>query len=144
MKMNAFLEKLQDTEVVSAIRHAEGRTSGEIRVFISRSATQDPVKAAGLQFERLGMTRTEERNGVLVYLAPESRRFAIIGDKGIHERCGEAFWHEVAEEMGKEFRDGQFTRGLVHGIHRAGELLARHFPRQPDDRNELPDAVERD
>ncbi|NDE98252.1 MAG: hypothetical protein EB034_08240 [Verrucomicrobia bacterium] len=87
------------------------------------------------------MTQTRERNGVLLYVAPRSRTFAIVGDEGVHARCGEAFWREVAQALTAEFRKGDFTAGILLGVQRAGSLLAEHFPRQGDDRNELPDTV---
>lgn len=128
--------------VVAAIGAAELRTSGEIRVFVSREPADDAVAAATKQFERLGMTQTAARNGVLIFIAPASRTFAVLGDTGIHEKCGDGFWRELADAMTAEFQRGNFTAGLELGIARAGELLAEHFPRRPDDRNELPDRVE--
>jgi uncharacterized membrane protein len=79
---------------------------------------------------------------VLIFVAPRSRTFAIIGDEAIHARCGETFWHEVASAMEAEFRREDFTTGLVLGIDRAGALLAGHFPRGSGDKNELPDRVD--
>ena len=90
------------------------------------------------------MTRTRERNAVLLYVAPRSRTFAIIGDEAVHAKCGEPFWRSIAEAMTTHFLAGNFTEGILHGIDRAGALLAEHFPRRPDDQNELPDAVETD
>ena len=134
---------IDHVKVVAAIGAAEPRTAGEIRVLVSAEAAEDPIVAAKKQFERLGMTRTAARNGVLIFVAPASHTFAVIGDTGIHEKCGDGFWRELAEAMTAHFRRGEFTGGLVLGIHRAGELLAQHFPRRPDDRNELPDQIER-
>jgi uncharacterized membrane protein len=102
------------------------------------------VAAAQEQFTRLGMAQTRDRNGVLIYLAPRSQQFAVIGDSGVHARCGAAFWQELARSMSEHFRNGDFTTGIVQGISRAGELLGEHFPRRPDDHNELPDRVARD
>lgn len=144
MKEQAFIEQLQNDQIVAAIGAAEAKTSGEIRIFISRQETSDPLAAAQAEFTRTGMTKTVERNGVLIFVAPRSQKFAIIGDKAIHERCGENFWHEVAEEMTAHFRKSEFTEGIVSAIQKAGTLLAEHFPRRTDDKNELPDAVERD
>ena len=104
--------------VVAAIGAAELRTSGEIRVFVSREAVDDPVAAATRQFERLGMTQTAARNGVLIFIAPASRNFAAIGDAGIHEKCGDRFWCELAAAMTTEFQRGNFTAGLELGIAR--------------------------
>jgi uncharacterized membrane protein len=133
--------KIDHARVVAAIGAAEQKTSGEIRVLLARHAAPDPVAAAQKHFERLGMTRTAARNGVLFFLAPRSRTFAVIGDTAVHEKCGDAFWRELADAMSAHFQRGDFTAGLVHGIERAGALLAEHFPRQPDDRNELPDEI---
>jgi uncharacterized membrane protein len=127
--------------VVAAITAAEQRTSGEIRVVISRARAVDAVALAREEFERLGMTKTAARNGVLILLAPATRNFAVIGDRGIHEKCGDDFWRELASRMTQHFQHGDFTAGLVHGIEHAGLLLAQHFPRSPDDRNELPDDI---
>ena len=134
--------KIDHARVVAAIRAAEQRTSGEIRVLLARQEAPDAVAAAKGHFERLGMTQTAARNGVMIFLAPRSRTFAVIGDTGVHEKCGKTFWTELAAAMETHFRGGDFTAGLVHGIERAGELLAAHFPHQPDDKNELPDEIE--
>ena len=144
MKEQQFIEQLQNEQIVAAICAAEAKTSGEVRVFISGKETSDPLAAAQEEFTRMGMTRTAERNGVLIFVAPRSQKFAIIGDKGINERCGENFWHEVAEDMAAHFKKAEFTEGIVSAIHKAGTLLAEHFPRRTGDQNELPDAVERD
>lgn len=143
MSKPQFIQQLRETEIVAAIRAAERKTSGELRVFISDKDAADPVAAAQEQFTRLGMTRSRERNAVLIYLVPGTRKFAVIGDTGVHARCGNAFWQELARSMSEHFRKAEFTEGIVQGITRAGELLAEHFPRRPDDSNELPDRVVR-
>ena len=134
--------KIDHAVVVAAIGAAELNTSGEIRVVLCRHKVADPVAAAQHEFSRLGMDATASRNGVLIYLAPRSRNFAVIGDRGVHEKCGDAFWKELAAAMTGHFKRDEFTDGLVHGIERAGELLADHFPRTGEDRNELPDGIE--
>jgi len=141
MKTKEFLNQLQHDEIVAAIRKAEKTSSGEIRVFISRHEPEDPVKAAQVEFTRLGMDKTPEKNGVLIYVAPRAHKFAVIGDAGVHERCGDGFWTRVAAEMTGHFKRGEFTEGILHGIKKAGELLAEHFPRKAGDRNELPDDI---
>ena len=142
MSIFSPLPRIDHARVIAAIAAAEARTSGEVRVFISSRAATDPVDAAQRQFERMNMTRTADRNGVLIFLAPASHTFAVIGDQGVHEKCGDAFWRELSAAMTEYFKRGEFTDGLTLGITRAGELLARHFPRSPDDRNELPDTIE--
>ena len=90
------------------------------------------------------MTRTAARNGVLIYIAPKLRRFRILGDLGIHEKCGDEFWKETAAGMEERFRRGEFTEGVVEGIEKAETLPRLHFPRSTSDVNELPDEVTED
>jgi len=142
--MKAFLNQLQHDAIIAAIRAAESKTSGEIRVFISRQQVEDPVVAAQAQFEKLGMTQTRHRNGVLIFVAPRARKFAVIGDTAVHQRCGAGFWQALAGEMTGHFQQADFSAGIIHAIHKAGELLAAHFPPQPGDGNELPDEIEGD
>ena len=142
MKLFSSLPRIDHPRVVSAIAAAERKTSGEIRVVITRRKVADPVAEATRQFERLGMTATSQRNGVLILLAPRSRTFAVIGDTAVHAKCGMSFWTELASAMSGFFKRGEFTDGLVHGIERAGDLLADHFPHSANDRNELPDEIE--
>jgi uncharacterized membrane protein len=92
----------------------------------------------------MGMEKTRERNGVLIFVAPRAHKFAVVGDVSVHARCGEEFWKQLTREMGGHFGKSEFTSGIVHGVRKAGELLAQHFPRRPDDTNELPDDVEAD
>lgn len=144
MKHHAFHKKLHHGDIVAAIRNVEAKTSGEIRVFISHKKTDDSVAAAQRAFEKLGMTKTRERNGVLIFVAPTTQKFAVIGDSGVHQHCGDSFWQEVAHEMSEHFRRAEFQQGIIHGIQKAGALLAKHFPHKSDDKNELSDRVERD
>ena len=144
MRARDFLKELHQEKIVAAIRKAEKRTTGEIRVFISRHEPSDPIAAAQVQFTRMNMDKTTDRNGVLIYVAPRVRKFAIIGDSGVHERCGQEFWEKVAAEMTNHFKKSDFTEGILHGIHKAGELLAEHFPAKGDHPNQLSDDVEHD
>lgn len=144
MKAREFLKQLRDEEISAAIRAAEHITSGEIRVFVTHKKIADPIEAAQTAFVKMGMTKTRERNGVLIFVAPRTQKFAVIGDEGVHKRCGNQFWQAMAAEMSGHFKKSEFTPGIVHGVRKAGELLAQHFPRRPDDRNELPDRVAHD
>jgi len=144
MKAREFLSQLQHDAIVKAIGQAEQKTSGEIRIFISRKEPEDPVAAAQKVFLHLGMDKTKEKNGVLIFVAPKVRKFAIIGDAAVHARCGDEFWKEVAGEISIHFRKEDFSEGILHGITRAGQLLAEHFPRHPGDKNQLPDDIAHD
>ena len=146
MKSREFIDALAEELIVNAIRAAEAKTSGEIRVFVTRQKLHDKNvrERARMEFERLHIGDTARRNGVLFYIVPADQAFAVIGDEGIHAKCGQTFWDETAAAMEALFREGKFTDAVVAGVQRAGEVLARHYPRQADDRNELSDAVARD
>jgi uncharacterized membrane protein len=144
MRARDFLNQLRHDDIVAAIRDAERQTSGEIRVFISRKPVDEPVSTAQAAFVRLGMEKTRGRNGVLIFVAPRAQKFAVIGDTAVHAKCGEAFWLEMRDSMTEHFRKGEFTHGIILGIKKAGVLLSQHFPRQRDDRNELPDDIVHD
>lgn len=143
MNLFKFLIDVNDERIVEAIRAGEARTSGEIRAYIASGKHPNPYPAAVRKFHAMGMTETRERNGILIYIAPRSQSFALVGDEAIHARCGESFWNSVRDEMTRAFKDESPTDAIVTGVTRVAELLAVHFPRQSDDRNELADTVTR-
>lgn len=136
-----FFSDVQVKEISSAIEAAERRTSGEVRVHIEKNCPGDAVKEAEKWFGKLGMHKTEDRNGILIYLAVESRVFAIYGDAGIHEKVHQEFWNEISHELEAKFREGKFTEGLVMVIHRTGEQLLKYFPLKENDKDELTNDV---
>lgn len=136
-----FPPKIDKERVLEAIAQAEARTSGEIRVVLVHHAVTDPIAEAVKEFQKLGMHQTLHRNGVLILLAPKSRKFSVIGDKGVNDLCGQEFWGGTVKTMQEAFRAREFTRGLVEGIGLIGELLAQHFPPEADAGNELPDDI---
>ena len=141
MRPDRFLTADQQATVVDAVRLAEKRTSGEIRIHIDGECEGNPMERAEEVFGKLGMHRTELRNGILIYLACNTKVFAIIGDKGINDLVPEHFWEDVIEVMGREFREGRFTEGLVQAVLKAGDKLQEYFPHQSDDVNEQPDEI---
>jgi uncharacterized membrane protein len=145
MEPRSFVDRLENERIVQAIREVEARSRGEVRVHVSEQPVEDAQAAAAAVFEKLGMAATGERNGVLLFVAPRSHKFAVIGDAGIHARCGDAFWSSVAAALQEDFKAGRFTEGIVSAVGRVGAVLAEHFPRltEREDRNELPDEVSR-
>jgi uncharacterized membrane protein len=144
MEPKTFLNALDDAKITAAIAEAEMRTSGEIRVFVSHQQVSDCMVEARKQFGLLQMQKTRERNAVLIYFAPKVQSFAIWGDVAVHEKCGENFWNGIRDRMVPLLKEQKFTEALVLAAREVGDALARHFPRQPDDKNELPDAIVRD
>lgn len=142
MSRRRLLEKLELDRVEEAIRAAETQTSGEVRVSISPPFWGDVRSAAEHAFARMGMTRTRQRNAVLFFVVPSRRKFAVIGDSGIHEKVGQQFWDSLTADMTEHFRHDDFTGGLVRAIRAVAEELALHFPWHEGDKNELPDLVD--
>lgn len=142
MRTREFLSKVEHDQIVQAIREAESRTSGEIRVFIQRGKLNaDPVIAAQKKFHKLGMHTTRERNAVLIFVVPRAHNFAVVGDKAIHEKCGDDFWRRIVDGMRAHFKNENFSHALVGAINEIGNLLSAHFPKTPGNANELPDDV---
>lgn len=117
MHQKTFTKHLQHDAVVAAIRDAEHKTSGQILVSISPKHIDDPVAAAQAEFLRLGMNQSPERNGVLIFVAPRAHKFAVIGDKAVHAKCGDEFWLKLADTMSGYFRKSEFTPGIIHGAN---------------------------
>ncbi|HEX7862704.1 MAG TPA: TPM domain-containing protein [Verrucomicrobiae bacterium] len=143
METKDFLHALKDDEVARAIADAEKLTSGEIRVFVNESAVENVVLEGEKQFIRMGMTKTAQRNGVLIYFAPKSQKFAVIGDEGVHKKCGQKFWEHITEEMTPLLKSGRFTEAITLAVRDIGTALAKEFPPVANDRNELPNRVAR-
>lgn len=144
MKTKDFINRLDDPKIALAIEEAEKGTSGEIRVFVTARTVEDALAEAEREFLREGMDKTVDRNAVLIYFAPRSQTFAIVGDQGVHEKCGQDFWEGIREHMTPHLKQRHFTEAILAGVRETGEALAKHFPPKAGDRNELPDRVLRD
>lgn len=131
-----FSEKEQDL-IRQAIEDAEKETSGEIRVCAEKYCKTEPLERASSYFLKIGMDKTAHRNGVLIYIATEDHKFAVIGDKGINELVPSDFWDSTRHAMAEKFRKQQLAEGLVAGIRMAGEKLRVFFPAHDSDKNEL-------
>jgi len=136
-----FFSKSEKKSIVSAVQQAEKNTSGEIRVHLERKVSPDIMAHAQKEFERLGMVRTEARNGVLIFIGVQSRRFAILGDQGINEKTPSGFWDEIVQIMTSHFKEDRFADGITAAVIKIGEKLSASFPYQRDDINELPDEI---
>jgi len=135
-----------DLEAVrAAIAQAEAQTSAEIRLHLEHRVPSavggDALVRAREVFASLGMHRTRQRNGVLIYLALADRRLAIVGDDGIHTRVGDDYWAALRDHMVTRLRQGQAQQGVLEVIAEAGQALRRYFPREPGDTDELSDEV---
>jgi uncharacterized membrane protein len=141
-KVEDFLTKDEEEQIVEAIRTAEKSTSGEIRVHIEKTHGEADIFDRTLEvFHLLKMDNTKQSNGVIIYVAVEDRDFVIYGDKGINEVVPTDFWESTKDAIVSQFKKGNFKQGLIDGILRAGEELKKHFPWDENDVDELPNNI---
>ena len=140
-KVEDFLSKQDEQEIIEAIKIAEKNTSGEIRVHLEKKTSMAPIDRAVEVFHELKMTQTKDRNGVLIYVAVKSKHFAIYGDQGINEKVGADFWNSTKEVMLNHFKNGNNKQAFVDGIIKTGEQLKHHFPHQYVDVDELSNEI---
>ncbi|MGB1284337.1 MAG: TPM domain-containing protein [Polaribacter sp.] len=140
-KVEEFLTKKEEEEIVSAIRIAEKNTSGEIRVHIESTSKKDHYERALEVFQLLKMNTTKDQNGVLLYVAVNDKKFVIYGDKGIDKVVGDDFWNTTKDVIQYHFQEGNFKQGIIDGILKAGKELKTYFPWQTDDTNELSNEI---
>ena len=142
MRTHRFLSHLDHDRIAKAIKEAEARTSGQIRVYIQRGQLEgDALLLAQKKFQKVGMDKTRERNAVLIFVAPRARKFAVIGDSGVHEKCGDQFWQRLVDSMRAHFKNEKFSQAIVEAVEETGKLLAQHFPKKATGTNELPDSI---
>lgn len=135
-----FIQEDKD-RIQSAVLKAELDSSGEIRVHLENHCKKEVLDRAAFLFNELKMNQTEQRNGVLFYLAVKDKKFAVIGDSGINVIVEDHFWEEVRQLMAEHFKTGDFVTGLEKGIELTGRKLKKHFPYHHDDINELSDEI---
>lgn len=140
-KVEDFLTAAQEQEIINAIKSAEKNTSGEIRVHIEKTTEKPPMERALEVFYFLKMDATAQKNGVLIYVAVESKKFAILGDEGINKLVPSNFWDQEKEIILTHFKIKNYTLGLQIAIEEVGNKLKEFFPYQSDDKNELSDEI---
>ena len=142
-----FLSKQDLAEVANTIKETEQKTSGEIRVAIRQKRSK---KEAGLsveqlarhEFVHLGMMKTKERTGILIFVLLDAREFFILADEHINQKVAPRTWDSVAEAMAMQFAKKAFREGLLNAVRSVGAHLATHFPAKPGDTNELSNKVD--
>ncbi|MGE9617161.1 MAG: TPM domain-containing protein [Solitalea-like symbiont of Acarus siro] len=139
--MATILQAHEENSIKEAIKNAELNTDGEIRVCIEKYCSEDPLHRAAYYFEKLEMHKTDNRNGVLIYLAAKSRKLAIIADKGINNLVDVATWNRIKDDMIEKIKAAGLVIGIIKGIENAGKVLCIHFPKTESNINELSDDV---
>lgn len=136
-----FFTKDEQNLIVDAIKTAEKNTSGEIRVHLESICWGDSMERAKKVFTKLKMHETKEQNGILIYIATENRKMAVIGDAGIHKKLGAEYWNRIVQELVSKFKEGHHAQGLAAAIIDCGNQLKHYFPYSNDDKNELNDSI---
>ena len=141
-KVEKFLSKKDEEEIIEAIRTAESHTSGEVRVHLERTTGEMDIFDRAMEvFHMLKMDNTKHDNGVLIYVAVDDHNFVIYGDKGINDVVPADFWESTKDAIVAKFKKGEFKQGLVDGILTAGQQLKKHFPWSEDTRDELSNEI---
>ncbi|MEW6468341.1 MAG: TPM domain-containing protein [Bacteroidota bacterium] len=141
MTAKDFFSEEEKAAIRMSIAAAELHTSGEIRVHVEDNGGTDVVKKAKKVFDREGMHKTKDRNGVLFFIGAKDHTFAIYGDKGIHERVHQEFWDGIKDELMGYFADKKFAQGLCVAVEKTGEKLKEFFPREKSDKDELSNEI---
>jgi uncharacterized membrane protein len=132
-----FFSTAEKKQIIDAIVAAEKHTSGQIKVHVEPHCKGDVLSRAAHVFHKLKMQKTAMRNAVLIYLAHDDKRFAIVGDKGINDAVPSDFWDSTRNTMSVHFKNGQFVSGVVHGINESAKQLSTYFPHQANDKKEI-------
>jgi uncharacterized membrane protein len=141
-RKNKFFDAEEQQLIVSAIQNAERSTSGEVRVYVeSRCSYMDALDRAMELFAELGMHATEERNGVLVYVAIKDHQLAVLGDEGIHHKVGNEYWNRELQNMIRDFNRDDYAKGIAGCVEDIGQALQKFFPYTDKDKNELSDEI---
>ncbi len=144
MKPDEFISQVDESRIVAAIGEAEKKSTGELRVYISPKERHDALAFAKKRFQELGMFKTKQRNAVLIYIVPRTQQFAVLGDTGIHQKCGDEFWNDIVAGMRPLMKESRFTEALVQAVREIGAVLEKHFPATGENRDELSNEIARD
>jgi len=137
----AIFNDEEQERIRKAIEAAEKHTSGQLRVCIEKTCSENVLDRAAKYFHELDMHKTKLRNGVLIYVATVDRKFAIIGDAGINKVVPDDFWDDTRNDMLEHFKQGNLVEGIVTGLEISGNHLQKFFPHESGDSNELPDDI---
>ncbi len=142
MKIKHFLSALEHQRIHQAIRTAEDGTSGDIVLYITHKRVTDPLAAAHQEFRKLHLDAAAAQNGLLIFVAPRTQKFAVVGGTALHEKVGQTWWDDLIALLTRHFQAGQYTQGITAAIEQAGQAFKIHFPATTTDRTGQVDIVE--
>lgn len=136
-----LISSSEEARLISAIKMAESKTSGEIRIHIEKICKGDPLEECKKRFSKLNMQQTKDRNGILFFLAINSKSFAVWGDEGIHQKVSDEFWKTITDCAIGYFKQNDLISGIEKSVELCGEKLKLHFPIEANDKNELSNEI---
>ena len=141
-----FISDDEMLRISNRIKEVEKTTAGEICVAVKEHLhflqRNKPIHAlAEKEFVRLGVNKTRDKTGILIFVLLPRRQFFIMADTGINEKVPENTWDAIKDEMQKMFLAGEFSKGIIHGVQRVGNILSEHFPVKPDDMDEISNEI---
>ncbi|MFC1482928.1 TPM domain-containing protein [Candidatus Margulisiibacteriota bacterium] len=142
--LRKFLSKNEEKQIIDKIKKIESTTNTEIRVHLATKKVKNVGIDAHETFERIGMMKTKERNGIMMYINLRNKEFVVIGDEGIHQRLPKHFWQDMVDAVQIEFKKGKFTEGIINAIEKLRTPLEKFFPKTPTDTNELPNEISKE
>jgi len=141
MSVSTFFSKEEQTAIIDTIKETEKKTSIEIRIHIESSCKENIFDHAAYVFKKLKMHKTKQRTGILLYLALQDKKYAILGDIGVNQYVNNTFWEILCNDLKKDFENENFSEGIIKSIIRCGKELELHLPVGKDDIDELPNTV---
>lgn len=144
--LKEFLNKTDLEEIQNKISEIEKSTSGELRLCLKLKRglleKKNTVRDIAMkEFYKLGMHKTEDKTGILIFILFGEKKFEIVAGEGINSRISQNTWDEMTKKLIKDFSEGNYKKGLIYCIQNIGEILSREFPVKEGDRNELPDEI---
>ena len=141
-----YLKEDEQLQLQAEIANVEDVTSGEIRLSIREKRRfweklYQPYELAVKDFEKLGITNTKHKTGILIFIIFDERYYNILADEGINAKIPEHIWNDMEEKLKDEFRNGNYFAGIMHLIDKMGRILKQEFPVSADDVDELPDEI---
>lgn len=129
--------------IESAIHGAEGCTSGEIVVRVVQTVRgAESARAAALaEFDRLRLTATSRRNGILLFISLDEHAIELVADTGIAEQVPQSTWDVAVEIVSLGFQVGEPAAAIAMAVTKVGRLLSTCFPFERSDVNELPNKI---
>jgi putative membrane protein len=106
--------------------------------FITTKEMEEEVdRAAAAAFQHNRLRNTEDSTGILIYISMYEHQVKVVGDDGISAKLTHPDWQHICDAIIKDFKENNYTNGIVEGINLSGKLLAEHFPIKEGDIDEL-------